>query len=61
MGFVPEGKVWVAVKGPYQDDLFEIDCSTPDQEIAEARALYKKAYPNKCVISSVDRITNEGQ
>lgn len=60
MGFVPEGKVWVTIKGLYYDDLFEVDASTPEQEINEARAQYKSRYPTKCVISSVERITNEG-
>lgn len=60
MGFVPQGKVWVRIHGLYQDDLFEVDESTPEQEIANARALYKKEYPNKCVVISVERITHEG-
>lgn len=60
MGFVPSGKVWVIVKGLYQNDLFEVDESTPEQEIKDARAQYKARYPTKCVISSVERIKIEG-
>lgn len=58
-GFVPEGKVWVAIKGLYYDDLFELDASTPEEEIAEARRQFKARFPQACVIKSVERITNQ--
>ena len=58
-GFVAPGKVWVSIHGLYQDDLIELDASTPEKEIAEARKVFRDRYPGKAVFISTTRITHE--
>jgi hypothetical protein len=51
----PEGKEWIVVNGWDKDDLFEVDSTTPEQEIEEAKRRFQRLYPS-CPIMKVGHV-----